>query len=187
MCGTHDLLEGETPSAILDSLGSLITDLKQVNEGMNISVCQLGPTLRSMEYEESLNYLNDQLESWCTDNGVNLIKSELSFKLGTGETDDVCYNIGGEDSGIFLNRLRAGRLLTAISKQCEKFSLCENWEEAKRSHEGNSSKQKPRKFQQNSNLDRINEYTNPDMGREDNYYHRTPIERRERPRVTCEH
>ena len=85
---------------------------------------------------------------------------------------------------MFLNRLGAIRLLTAISKQCENLSLCENWEEVKRSHDAIPSKQKPRKFQQNSNLNRMSQYANPNIGREDNYYQRTPLVRRERPRIT---
>ena len=102
VCGTHDLLEGDTPGNILDSLGSLIAQLKQVNENMVIYICQIGPTLRTNEFEETIVYFNEQLEEWCTKNGVILVKTFLTFKLGTGEVDEICYEEGGENSGVFL-------------------------------------------------------------------------------------
>ena len=62
VCGSHDILEEETSSNILDNLGGLITELKKVNGNMDIGVCQLFPTLRTNELEDMINYHNSQLE-----------------------------------------------------------------------------------------------------------------------------
>ncbi|MEL6989823.1 MAG: hypothetical protein AAGK97_18590, partial [Bacteroidota bacterium] len=133
VCGTQDFIEEKTASTILDSLGSLVADLKHKNENMDVMICQLGPTLKHLEFGEIIDYLNDQLDTWCNGNGLTFIKSELSFKLGTGEIDDACYDVAGRNSGMYLNRLGATRLLTTLAKQCDHFSLCENWEDIKRS------------------------------------------------------
>ena len=77
VCGTQDIIEGETPSNVLDKLGSLISELKQVNENMVINICQLGPTLRTNEFEETIVYFNEQLEEWCKENGINMIRNFL--------------------------------------------------------------------------------------------------------------
>ena len=140
VCGTHDILEGETPGNILDSLGSLIAQLKQVNENMVINICQISPTLRTDEFEETIIYLNEQLEEWCNKNGVILVKSFLTFKLGTGEVDKICYNTGGENSGVFLSRFGVIRLLSTIEKFCAQFRLREDWNEIRLLNEGNHAK-----------------------------------------------
>ena len=138
VCGTQDILEGMTPCNILDDLGSLTAQLKQINEDMIISVCQLGPTLKTDELEETIVYFNEQLEEWCKENGVILIKNFLAFKLGTDEVDEICYDIEEENSGVFLSRLGVIRLLTTIAKSCHQFCLRENWNEnrllSKRDH-----------------------------------------------------
>ena len=129
VCGTQDILKEETPSNILDNLGSLTTQLKEINEGMVINICQIGPTLKTDELGETIGYFNDQLEEWCKENGVILIKKFLAFKLGTGEVDHICYEKGGENSGVFINRLGAIRLLSTLEKSCKQFCLRENWNE----------------------------------------------------------
>ena len=43
-CGIHDILEGTSPNSVIDNLGTLIAELKQVNENMDICVCHLVPT-----------------------------------------------------------------------------------------------------------------------------------------------
>ena len=140
VCGTQDIIEGETPSNVLDRLGTLISQLKQVNENMVINICQLGPTLRTNEFEETIVYFNEQLEEWCKENGINLVKSFLAFKLGNGEVDEICYDVGEENSGVFLNRFGAIRLLSTIDKLCEQFCLRENWNEIRMLRNGEQSK-----------------------------------------------
>ena len=128
VCGIHDILEGETSSNILDSIGTVITELKNKNENMEINICQLVPTLRVNELEDIINYYNNQLLEWSTDNGVSVIKCELSFKLGTGEVDELCFHQEHEHSGVFSNRCGAVRLLESINKQCDHFNLCNDEE-----------------------------------------------------------
>ena len=44
-CGIHDLMDGINSIAVLDNLGSLISDLRVKNESMKILVCELVPSL----------------------------------------------------------------------------------------------------------------------------------------------
>lgn len=127
-CGFQDIIEGESPSGILDNLGALITELKRINDGMGISVCQLVPALKTDEYDVKINNYNTQLEKWATTNGVSLLETNLSFRLGTGDIDEMCYNIRGENPGLFLNRYGVIRLLSNINKQSPYFTLSENWD-----------------------------------------------------------
>ena len=132
VCGMHDILDGDTPAVVLDHLGTLISELKIVNENMDIFVCQMVPSLKVDELEETISYYNCQLVEWSSTNGVSIIKCELPFKLGTGDVDDMCFYVNGENPGVFLNRFGVKRLLTTINNQCNNFNLCENWNEVKR-------------------------------------------------------
>ena len=132
VCGIHDILDEVSPSRILDDLGALMTELKKINENMEIYLCELLPTMRQEEFEEKIEYFNNQLLEWSSENGVSIIKCKLSFKLGTGEVDDLCYRFDSDPVGVFLNRCGIVRLLSTLSKQCDGFTLCENWEDIKR-------------------------------------------------------
>ena len=52
----------------------------------------------------------------------------LSFKLGTGEIDHMCYESENEKTTTVLNRFGALRLLSVIHKQCNCLKLKENIE-----------------------------------------------------------
>lgn len=128
-CGIQDILDGSIPAEIFDKLGSLVANLKQVNEDMNIYVCELVPILKVQEYDEKINNFNNQLAEWSVQNGVTVIKTNLQFRLGTGEVDQLCFNVDhNESQGNFLNRFGIIRLLNVISKQCPLFELHTNWE-----------------------------------------------------------
>ena len=73
-----------------------------------------------------------------------MLKSFLSFKLGTGEVEDICYEVNGDNSGVFLSRLGVMRLLTTIEKSCEQFCLRENWKERLPLMKGNQTKKMDR-------------------------------------------
>ena len=47
-----------------------------------------------------------------------MIKTNLNFKLGTGDTDEMCYESVNEKDGSTLNRYGALRLLSIIHKTC---------------------------------------------------------------------
>ena len=135
-CGFQDILDDVTPSTILDNVGMLISNLKQKYENVEISICQLVPTMREDGLKDRISTYNNQLMQWSSTNGVAVINTDLPFRLGTGEVDEMCYDINGEEhSSDFLNRLGAIRLLTTINKQCPYFKLCENWNTAKRDHD----------------------------------------------------
>lgn len=93
------------------------------------------PTLRHEEFEEKVNCYNNHLSEWSLENGVSVIKCQLSFKLGTGEVDNLCYHTDHEHSGIFLNRYGVIRLMSILSKQCDGFAVRENWNEIRRTND----------------------------------------------------
>ena len=63
-------------------------------------------------------------------NGIKVIKMNLSFKLGTGETDQMCYESESEKAGKVLNRFGALRLLSVMDKQCKCLRIKENIEKS---------------------------------------------------------
>ena len=131
-CGFQDILDEVTTNDILDSVGAPVTELKLLNENMDICICQLVPSLKADEYEAKINHYNTQLMEWSLQNGVSLIKTNSAFKLGTGDIDEMCYDLGGENSGLFLNRYGIIRLLTTISKESNHFTLRKDWEHVRR-------------------------------------------------------
>ena len=132
MVGLQDILDGQTPSAILDNLGALVAELKRMNENMTIYLCQLLPTLKEDEFGDTINYFNDQLASWSSANGVFILECGSAFRFGNGEVDDMCFSINDEHVGVFLNRMGVVRFLTTISKCCKLFNLRKDWDVVKR-------------------------------------------------------
>ena len=127
-CGLQDILDKSTSCDIFDKLGSLVTELKQVNENMNIHICELAPIPNACDYDEHINNFNNQVATWSTNNGVSVIRTNLQFRLGTGEVDYMCFNDTSESENNFLNRFGIIRLLNVISKQFSSLELHENWE-----------------------------------------------------------
>ena len=121
-CGINDLTETEDLNGILDDLGFLISELKHKNETVNIFVCELAPYLK-MDIDNKISQYNDKLKDWCSVNGINLIKTNLSFRLATGEIDEMCYDCENSTSMVNLNRYGVLRLLSAISKQWDYMRL----------------------------------------------------------------
>ena len=121
-CGSNDLMETENLNNILDDLGSLITELKHKNEKVDIYVCELAPHLKS-DIDSKVNMYNEKLKDWCSVNGVNFIKMNQSFRLGTGDIDELCYDYEDNVSPVYFNRYGALRLLNVINKQCKYMKL----------------------------------------------------------------
>jgi len=133
-CGLQDILEDASPTTILDNVGMLISILKQRCDNMEFYICQLVPTLKEGNLNDKILSFNEQLMDWSHSNGVSIIKTDLPFRLGTGDLDELCFDVqdGEEFSGVLLNRLGAIRLLSTIKKQCPHFKLCHDWNSAKR-------------------------------------------------------
>ena len=129
-CGIHDVIEDDSPEVVLDNLGSLIADLKVKNENMEISVCELVPSVNEEDLDIKINQFNNKLDKWSESNGISIIKTNLEFRLGTGEVNELCFR----EDGIFLNRFGIVRLLTTLSKKCDFFELAKNWKDISRSH-----------------------------------------------------
>ena len=103
------------------SIGSdpwLLPSLKQINDNMQIYICELAPAVKAEKYDEPINSFNNHLINWSTNNGVSVIKSNLKFRLSTGEVDNLCFNTSIiEQEENYLNRYGVIRLLDAINKQ----------------------------------------------------------------------
>ena len=149
-CGIQDILDKSTLSDIFDRLDFLVAELKQVNENMDIYVCELAPIPNVNDYDEHINNFNNQVATWCTDNGVSVIKTNLQFRLGTGEVDLMCFNNICENEN-FLNRFGIIRLLNIISKQCSSLKLHDNWESIMSQSIPTASINNPRKINFNGN------------------------------------
>ena len=116
-CGLHDILEDIATIDIFDRLGSLVTSLKQINDNMQIYICELAPAVKAEKYDEPINSFNNHLINRSTNNVVSVVKSNLKFKLGTGEVDNLCFNTSIiEQEENYLNRYGVIRLLDAINK-----------------------------------------------------------------------
>lgn len=132
--GINDILEGELPATILDNLGSLISDLKEKNNSMKICVCQVVPMPTTQEIQTKTEDYNELLVKWGETNGIKIVKTVPTFRLGTGELDELSFNKEEEEnSGFTLNRLGAIKLLSTIKKQCPDFHLSSKWDEIKSS------------------------------------------------------
>ena len=133
--GLYDILDDTPPAQIIDNLGMLVSDLKEMNEDMDIYVCQLVPVLNSdNELQTKINVYNRLLTEWSASNGVLIINTGPPFRIGTGDVDDMCFTMEGENPGLILNRLGVVRLLDTMHKQCSSFDLCPNWNIIKRKH-----------------------------------------------------
>lgn len=132
--GMADIQDSTSPSAILDNLSLLISDLKHLNSEMTINICKLVPVLISEDIQAKVNEYNDELVKWGQCNNINIISTDLPFKLGNCEIDDMCYETDGTSPGSVLNRLGAVRLLDSIAKLCPNFILCNDWFNMKRNH-----------------------------------------------------
>ena len=128
-CGLQDIMEDMATVDIFDKLGSLIASLKQINDSMQLYICELAPAVKAEKYDDPINNFNNHLIDWGASNGVSIINSNLKFRLGTGEVDNLCFNSGmNEQEENVLNRYGVIRLLHAINKQCTEFELNENWD-----------------------------------------------------------
>lgn len=90
--GIHDVSEEYSPTTILDNLGSLISALKDKNNSMKIYVCQIVPVSMRQDIIAKIEEYNDQLLKWGEANGITIIETVPTFKLGTGELDELCFD-----------------------------------------------------------------------------------------------
>ena len=139
-CGVQDLLDKEnTPEESIKGLDSLLADFRANSEDVKLKICELVPSLKSVELNVKINQFNAKVEEWCDSNGIVFVKTNGYFKLGTGEIDLLCYNNTMDSEYDKLSRVGATRLLDAISAKSEYNFLCNNWRTIKQnSFEGNN-------------------------------------------------
>ena len=125
-CGYQDIREGNRTEDIFDGFGSLIACLKQRNENIDINICELAPAVGDHMLDERINNFNIKLADWCQQNGVSIINTNLQFRLGTSEVDQMCFQTNNDNAN-YLNRYGIIRLLSIISSQCPSFNLHKNW------------------------------------------------------------
>lgn len=131
--GLYDLKNNMDPVSILDNIAALVGELKEKNNRMKIFISQLAPTIISEEFQARIGDLNELLVKWGESNEISIIKTDLAFRFGTGEVDDLCYGLGRESSGCVLNRYGVVRLLNTFSRQCPSFKLSTKWDSIKKS------------------------------------------------------
>ena len=99
---------------------------------MKIYACEVVPLPVSHEMQTKVHDYNEHLEKWCATNGVTVIKTVPTFKLGTGDIDDLCFETATDKAPLLLNRLGAVKLLGTLNNQCANFHLCSSWNTIKR-------------------------------------------------------
>ena len=124
--GMFDLINASVESDIIHNLSALIYELKNINENMSVYVSKIVPCPQNESMQTRISDLNDEIEKWGEVNTIPIINTDPSFKLGTGEIDESCFQMSAP-YGASLNRLGAVRLLKAIGKQCDKLRDCVNW------------------------------------------------------------
>lgn len=108
-CGAHDVLDMLPNETKIDNISALISDLKEKNFNMKIYVCQIAHPSVSRDIKEHVESFNAHLLKWGETNSINIIKTTTTFRLRTGEIDDLCFE--GSDNSALLNRIGIIRLL----------------------------------------------------------------------------
>lgn len=130
--GLSDLQNNLDPVSILDQMTDLVGELKLKNNNMNIFISQLAPTIISEEFQARIADFNEHLNNWGECNEISILQTDLTFKLGTGEVDDMCYTLDKDSSTCVLNRYGVVRLFSAFRKQCPSFKVSRNWDSIKK-------------------------------------------------------
>ena len=132
-CGSQDILDGSPPDSVIENLGALVATLREKNENMEIFICELVPSYEGESLISKVKEFNNKLVEWTYHNKINLIKTDLPFRLGTGEIDDMCIeNLGSYTNYFPLSRYGVVRLLSTIHNQYPNINLCPNIDNIKR-------------------------------------------------------
>lgn len=155
--GLYDIKNNDDPMSILDKIAALVTELKGKNDKMEVFVSQLAPSISSDEFQARIADFNEHLNKWGESNEIFIIKTNLAFRFGTGEVDDLCYNLARDSSGCILNRHGVLRLLHTFSRQCPSFKLSPKWDNIKR----NTVRQPTANNQRDNDMHSSANYINP--------------------------
>lgn len=99
---------------------------------MEVYEYQVVSTFVSQELEARVCDDCEHLLKWGETKGVEIIKSELAFRLGTGEIEELCFDQLEDDLVSFLNRLGVIKLLDTIGNQCTEVELRVDWNTLRR-------------------------------------------------------
>ena len=61
---------------------------------------------------------------WSYNNSIQIIETDLPFKVGTGEIDEMCIDFCEQTKEYILNRYGVVRLLDTITKQYPELDIC---------------------------------------------------------------
>ena len=129
--------------------------MKSINDNIEVFVCELVPSLDS-EFDVKVNNFNVQVEKWATANGIRLLKTNLNYRLGTGEVDDMCFNDPVAHETERLNRFGVLRFLSIINKQCQFLELSESFKiELRKPKKDNPPQQEATSDSRNQTVDYI--------------------------------
>lgn len=70
----------------------------------------------SHDLQAKMYDFNEHLRLWSESNHIPIMKTDPTFSLGTGEIDDMCYDMDGDSPGRTLNRLGIIRIFFNITK-----------------------------------------------------------------------
>lgn len=124
--GMQDILDSKTPNVILDTMGDLISSLKEKNENMIIYICEIVPVAREEDIQSAIKDYNNKLIEWSFNNSINIIKTDLPFRIATGEMDDMCTDVDLDSCNVNLNRFGVIRQLDTILKQHPDIKISNN-------------------------------------------------------------
>lgn len=102
-----DQLENPDYTLVIDNLATLLSELKNKNENMNISISKLVPSLQRDTLQTKIRDFNELLVKWGAENGISIIDPDPVFRIRSGDIDEACYQAYGQHQGSLLNRLGA--------------------------------------------------------------------------------
>ena len=120
--GTLDICNS-TPEVVIDKFGTLVSELKNINENMKICVCPLANTYVDHKKRDKIASFNAYIAQWSRDNGL------FSIKLPTNLTGKEINGLTYQDRSGYLNKNGVVQLLTALAKQLDSFNEEIKWNE----------------------------------------------------------
>ena len=129
--GGNDVVKGDaTVQNVTEDYASLITEAKVKFPDSKIVVSGLPPRFPSDEIRTKVSDLNDSVNQWCTENGLQFVNNQEPFELKNGEIDSSVYIMSGATPAVHLDRRGTVRLLDNLQKAIPELKLNESRHES---------------------------------------------------------